>query len=122
MSCSAALASARAFKFSHPHLMNQPGLADNRITVAYWQARMTCRGYYSGPVDGIWGPNSRAAVQQDMAARYSYTGPIDGVWGVNTWAAIQRFAAAEGGYSGPIDGVPGPNTWTGIFGAVVDML
>ena len=67
---------------------------------------------YTGPIDGVPGVNTYAALQRGVRA-YGYTGPIDGVPGVNTWAAVQRLAA-RWGYTGPIDGVMGPNSWRGF--------
>ncbi|MEU0128146.1 peptidoglycan-binding domain-containing protein, partial [Streptomyces sp. NPDC006289] len=48
-------------------------------------------------------------LQRNMR-NWGYTGPTDGVPGPNTWAAVQRLAATNG-YTGPIDGVMGPNSW-----------
>ena len=67
---------------------------------------------YTGPIDGVPGPATYAALQRAMRG-YGYTGPIDGVPGKNTWAALQRLAAQHG-YTGPIDGVMGPNSWRGV--------
>ncbi|MEU4745262.1 peptidoglycan DD-metalloendopeptidase family protein [Actinosynnema sp. NPDC023658] len=67
---------------------------------------------YTGPIDGVPGANTYAALQRAMRA-YGYTGPIDGVPGGNTWAAVQRLAA-RWGYTGPIDGVMGANSWRGF--------
>lgn len=67
---------------------------------------------YTGPVDGVPGVNTYAALQRAMRG-YGYTGPIDGVPGVNTWAAVQRLAS-HWGYTGPVDGVMGPNSWRGF--------
>ncbi|PPF72606.1 peptidoglycan-binding protein [Pseudoclavibacter sp. Z016] len=78
-------------------------------TVAYWQSEVTCRGLYSGPSDGVWGPNSRKAVQQDLKNRRLYSGPVDGDWGSNTWKAIQRDVRVTQ------DGVPGPITWRALY-------
>uniref|UniRef100_A0AAU2W226 Peptidoglycan DD-metalloendopeptidase family protein n=1 Tax=Streptomyces sp. NBC_00008 TaxID=2903610 RepID=A0AAU2W226_9ACTN len=67
---------------------------------------------YTGPVDGVPGANTYAALQRNLRD-WGYTGPIDGVPGTNTWAALQRLAA-QNGYTGPIDGVMGPNSWRGF--------
>lgn len=92
-----------------------PYTADWIPTVAHWQANLNCGGFgYTGPADGIWGPNSRKAAQV-QARGFGYQGPIDGVWGVNTWKAIQEMARRYGGYQGPIDGDPGPNTWYALW-------
>ncbi|MGW6206717.1 GH25 family lysozyme [Streptomyces sp. NPDC055089] len=67
---------------------------------------------YTGPIDGIPGTNTYAALQLNMR-NWGYTGPLDGVPGTNTWAAVQRLSAAHG-YTGPIDGVMGPHSWRGF--------
>ncbi|MFG3714341.1 GH25 family lysozyme [Micromonospora sp. NPDC047730] len=67
---------------------------------------------YTGPIDGVPGVNTYAALQRAMR-NYGYTGPIDGVPGPNTWKAVQRLASGWG-YTGPIDGVMGPNSWRGF--------
>ncbi|WP_405697612.1 GH25 family lysozyme [Streptomyces sp. NBC_01185] len=67
---------------------------------------------YTGPIDGVPGPNTYAALQRNMR-NWGYTGPVDGVPGTQTWAAVQRLAAAHG-YTGAIDGVMGPNSWRGF--------
>ncbi|MER5266375.1 peptidoglycan DD-metalloendopeptidase family protein [Actinosynnema sp. NPDC002837] len=67
---------------------------------------------YTGPIDGVPGTSTYAALQRAMRA-YGYAGPIDGVPGAQTWAAVQRLAA-RWGYTGPIDGVMGPNSWRGF--------
>ncbi|MEV5764752.1 peptidoglycan DD-metalloendopeptidase family protein [Micromonospora sp. NPDC052213] len=67
---------------------------------------------YTGPIDGVPGVNTYAALQRAMR-NYGYTGPIDGIPGPNTWKAVQRLASGWG-YTGPIDGVMGPNSWRGF--------
>ncbi|MFI5784306.1 GH25 family lysozyme [Streptomyces sp. NPDC051640] len=67
---------------------------------------------YTGPIDGVPGPNTYAALQRSLRG-WGYTGPIDGVMGPNSWAAVQRLAASHG-YTGPIDGAMGPNSWRGF--------
>ena len=58
------------------------------------------------------------ALWQNILVPYGYTGPIDGVPGENTYAALQRFLAEKFGYTGPIDGVPGDRTWEAFNKAV----
>ncbi|MEW1589092.1 M23 family metallopeptidase [Micromonospora vinacea] len=67
---------------------------------------------YTGPIDGVPGVGTYAALQQAMRG-YGYTGPLDGLPGTNTWKAVQRLASGWG-YTGPIDGVMGPNSWRGF--------
>ncbi len=82
------------------------------------QTAMTSLGYYSGPIDGIYGPTTKAAVtemQKDLGVT------ADGIFGPSTDAAmkgkgtdtvkqIQTELAKYGYYSGPIDGDYGPAT------------
>ena len=68
---------------------------------------------YTGPADGIPGPNTWKAMQRFLKA-WGYNGPADGIPGPNTWKAFQRFLAANYGYTGIIDGIPGPLTYGSI--------
>lgn len=78
------------------------------------QAALKKRGRYSGPVDGVWGVNSRKGIQATAKLGGGYTGPVDGIPGRNTCLAIQRYARSWGDYKGPIDGILGPFTWAGF--------
>lgn len=78
------------------------------------QAGLKKKGRYSGPVDGVFGVNTRKGVQMTCAAGGGYKGPIDGVPGEQTSYAIQRYAAAWGDYTGPIDGAPRTKSWEGF--------
>jgi peptidoglycan hydrolase-like protein with peptidoglycan-binding domain len=82
------------------------------------QTVMTQLGYYSGPIDGVYGPVTSAAVtemQKDLGVT------ADGVFGPSTDEAlkgkgkdvviqIQTELARYGYYTGPIDGDYGPAT------------
>lgn len=57
----------------------------------------------------------RRAVQQALQDRGRYSGPVDGVWGPNTIKGIQKTIAFAGFYSGPIDGAVGVNTVHGVI-------
>jgi len=90
------------------------------------QQRLKDRGYYSGPVDGVIGPNTEAAVrafQRDV--RLTVTGVLDpptlralvndtARGGAPVSATDIRSAQQQlkdrGYYSGPVDGVLGPAT------------
>lgn len=78
------------------------------------QAGLKKRGRYNGPVDGVFGINTRKGVQLTCRAGGGYTGPIDGVPGQNTCLAIQRYARDFGSYTGPIDGAPRVKSWEGF--------
>ncbi len=67
---------------------------------------------YTGPINGVLGPNSWAGTQRGMR-NYGYTGPDNGIPGVNTYMAMQRLAAQHG-YTGPINGILGENSYKGI--------
>lgn len=68
---------------------------------------------YTGPVNGVPGENTYAALQRYLAHHHGYSGPADGVLGTNSYAALQRLAAQHG-YTGPVNGVMGPNSWRGV--------
>ena len=85
--------------------------------VADLQTLMTRLGYYSGPIDGVYGPTTAAAVTE-MQKALGVT--ADGIYGPATVAAlkgkgkdvvvqIQTELAKYGYYSGPIDGQYGPS-------------
>ena len=93
-------------------------------TTVYWptgsfmvalQSALKARGRYSGPDDGIGGPNTAKGIQLTAQAGGGYTGPIDGVFGPKTARAIQTYARDHGGYTGPIDGDPRQNSWIGFL-------
>lgn len=71
------------------------------------------KGYgYTGPVNGIWGSNTRKAAQR-LAREGGYKGAIDGLIGPNTIKGLQN-VARKGGYTGNIDGVAAEYTWNGV--------
>jgi peptidoglycan hydrolase-like protein with peptidoglycan-binding domain len=86
--------------------------------VAELQQTMTRLGYYSGPIDGVYGPATTAAVKEMQKALGVNA---DGVYGPATSHAlkskgndvtvqIQTELAKYGYYSGPIDGDYGSTT------------
>jgi peptidoglycan hydrolase-like protein with peptidoglycan-binding domain len=90
--------------------------------VAELQTVMTTLGYYTGPIDGIHGPDTTAAVKT-MQTALGVT--PDGIYGPETHAALKGKGASivaavqttlteYGYYSGPIDGVYGPATTDAI--------
>lgn len=88
---------------------NQP---DAAIQARIQQA-LKNRGRYSGPVDGVWGPNTIKGIQTTIK-NVGYDGPIDGVPGKNTCHFVQVYAQRFGDYAGPIDSILGPNSWAGF--------
>lgn len=77
------------------------------------QKALKNRGRYSGPLDGVWGPNTIKGIQTTIR-NVGYSGSIDGVPGPSTCYYVQDYAAKFGDYSGPIDKVLGPNSWAGF--------
>ena len=90
--------------------------------VAAAQQRLKERGYYSGPVDGLIGASTEAALrafQRDQ--RLTVTGHLDpptvrvligeaSVAPMTDIRTAQRQLKEHGYYSGPVDGVMGPAT------------
>lgn len=72
---------------------------------------------YTGPIDGITGPNTEKVRVQLTARELNGRGTPrtsaqeDGVPGPIYWKRVQTVGRSFG-YTGPIDGVPGPNTYT----------
>ena len=64
---------------------------------------------YSGPVDGVLGPNSWAGFQRALASE-GYNVQDSGTPDSATYSAMQSIAA-QYGYTGPIDGVLGTNSY-----------
>lgn len=90
--------------------------------VAELQRVMTRLGYYSGPIDGVYGPATTAGVQ---AMQTSLGVTSDGVYGPETHAAlknkgryvvveIQTALAEYGYYAGAIDGAYGAATTAAV--------
>jgi peptidoglycan hydrolase-like protein with peptidoglycan-binding domain len=82
------------------------------------QTMMSQLGYYSGPIDGIYGPATTEGVK---AMQKALGVPVDGIYGPATDAALngkgkdtviqlQSTLASYGYYTGPIDGVYGTAT------------
>jgi peptidoglycan hydrolase-like protein with peptidoglycan-binding domain len=90
--------------------------------VAKLQQVMTTLGYYSGPIDGIYGDATTEgveAMQEDLGV------PVDGIYGPQTHAALGDKAASivtqvqtvlteYGYYDGEIDGSYGPETQAAV--------
>ena len=86
--------------------------------IAELQRVMTKLGYYTGPIDGIYGPATTDGVKK-MQTALGVTS--DGIYGPETHAALhgkghyivtelQTALSEYGYYTGPIDGVYGPAT------------
>jgi hypothetical protein len=86
----------------------------DRATQMSIQLSLYHRGRYHGPINGIWGVESIAGIQESCHIFGSYNGPINGVPGPNTCRAIQLYAKRFGGYTGPINSILGPNGWAGF--------
>jgi peptidoglycan hydrolase-like protein with peptidoglycan-binding domain len=98
------------------------------LGVAKLQALMTSLGYYTGPIDGIYGEATTAAVTS-MQTALGVT--ADGIFGPETYVALKANAKAKvkvtgvvvriqttlkkyGYYTGPIDGVYGDATTAAV--------
>jgi peptidoglycan hydrolase-like protein with peptidoglycan-binding domain len=96
--------------------------------VAQLQLAMTSLGYYSGPIDGVYGSQTSAAVK---AMQQALGVSADGIFGPETYVAlkanvktaavatsvvvsIQTTLKRYGYYSGPIDGVYGADTTAAV--------
>lgn len=55
-------------------------------------------GYYSGPADGAWGPNTIKGIQKAITYRQYYSGPIDGAVGANTVIGVNKYAYRGSGW------------------------
>jgi len=91
------------------------------------QKGLAAAGLYSGPIDGVYGPATEAAVKQ---AQVKLGVPPDGIWGPSTSKAYQAYVQQHGGgkhpdafvmqmqvdladlgyYTGKVDGYYGPGT------------
>lgn len=49
-------------------------------------------GRYSGPVDGVWGPETIKGIQRTIQAQNLYSGPVDGAVGKNTVIGVINYA------------------------------
>lgn len=77
------------------------------------QQALKARGRYSGPVDGVFGVNTRKGVQLTIK-NVGYAGPIDGIPGRETSYYIQEYARRFGDYKGPVDRAPREMSWQGF--------
>jgi len=93
--------------------------------IAAAQQRLKDRGYYGGPVDGVMGPRTAAALRAYQRDRgLSATGQLDSqtasalsetttatvVTSAGDIRTAQRQLKERGYYAGPVDGVIGPAT------------
>jgi peptidoglycan hydrolase-like protein with peptidoglycan-binding domain len=65
--------------------------------VAYMQGLLEAQGHTPGPLDGIFGPRTEAAVRSYQAANGCR---VDGIVGPETWGALNAGGAAGGGGGG----------------------
>ena len=88
------------------------------------QGLLAARGYYTGAVDGVAGPATRAALRRfQRDAGLPETGRADretidrlrlAATRLPSTAEIQRLLAARGYYTGAVDGIAGPATRSAI--------
>jgi peptidoglycan hydrolase-like protein with peptidoglycan-binding domain len=96
--------------------------------VAQLQLGMTSLGYYSGPIDGVYGAETAGGVK---AMQQALGVTADGIFGPETYTALKASAKTAafatsvvvsiqttlkryGYYSGPIDGVYGADTTAAV--------
>ncbi len=108
---------------------SSPNQTPTGPAVAELQRVMTRLGYYSGPIDGIYGPATTAGVKA-MQTALGVTS--DGVYGPETHAAlkgkgryvvveIQTALAEYGYYTGAIDGAYGAATTEAVTKLQTDL-
>jgi len=104
-------------------------LADRDTLVQRVQKQLQVAGLYSGPIDGVFGPQTKTALRQYQARHgLPATGELDEATrkALNGMLAteltdqdvrlqrVQKQLQVAGLYSGPIDGVFGPQTRTAL--------
>ncbi|AXL89249.1 hypothetical protein C4J65_13725 [Streptomyces sp. CB09001] len=76
-----------------------------------WQCWLRDLGYKPGTIDGQLGTTSWKAAQTFFTPQRFYSGPIDGIVGSGTVAALQRYLNSRGyGYNLSVDGIAGART------------
>lgn len=106
------------------------GIEGPRTRLAYkeYQAYLKSRGWYSGAIDGVWGPGTEAGHKKEVAAaaaqpvprgalnyrliqqglnKFGYGLAVDGVWGRRSSNALADFQRKHGLY---VDRIVGPKT------------
>lgn len=73
------------------------------------------KGYYTGTIDGIFGPLSWTAIQKWLVNYGLYSGSIDGIPGPLTYRGFQLYGKKNDNYGGPLDGILGPRSWAGFL-------
>jgi peptidoglycan hydrolase-like protein with peptidoglycan-binding domain len=97
--------------------------------VAELQQVMTSLGYYDGPIDGVYGEETTAAVEE-MQTALGVT--ADGIYGPETHTALKDKASSitveiqtalteYGYYTGEIDGTYGPETAAAVKDLQTDL-
>jgi peptidoglycan hydrolase-like protein with peptidoglycan-binding domain len=114
---SATQAAGSPYAQPQPSAYTQP---QPSATVRDAQQRLSTLGFYAGPVDGIWGPDTQAAVERFQRNRgLQVTGDLNQVTTSALQAAPQPSAnvrdtqqrlSALGFYNGAVDGVWGADT------------
>jgi murein DD-endopeptidase MepM/ murein hydrolase activator NlpD len=97
------------------------GLAPAGVDYKEVQSLLAALGYYSGAIDGIFGPKSWTAVQTLCAmSGFMDANYIDGVPGKRTYWGMQLYAQKNDNYRYKVDGIVGPNTWAGFRQSLIE--
>lgn len=89
----------------------------NKDVATEIQQRLNTLGFYTGSIDGVFGPLTAKGVQTVIKNAGFYNGSIDGVPGPMTCKGIQEFGKKNGNYAPPgtIDLQVGPLSWAGFL-------
>lgn len=78
------------------------------------QRALKARGRYAGPIDGVFGVNTRKGIQISLAQSGLHAGDRDGTMERDEAYGIQTYARKFGSYTGPLDGHPREMSWKGF--------
>ncbi|POH63030.1 hypothetical protein C3B61_15275 [Cryobacterium zongtaii] len=73
-------------------------------------------GDYTGPIDGVMGPNSWRGVQYVLSYQGVFTGTRTGVLDTKTMKGLQLMAEGEGFSTGGVNGAQNAQSWRAIAG------
>jgi peptidoglycan hydrolase-like protein with peptidoglycan-binding domain len=65
-----------------------PVFGERSARVTFVQRKLKALGFDPGPVDGVFGARTKAAVTRFQASRQELKGDADGAFGPKTWAIL----------------------------------